>query len=192
MKTLPIQILTGKDLKKLRKSYGLTQKEVAKKAGVSQSLIARIEAEKVDPRVSTLKKILNSILSVKAEKNAGDVMHSPVIWVETKTLVKDAVNLMEKYGISQLPVLENEKIVGSIQEGTIIKKILESKEPKKIFSLKVEDLMEEPFPTVSLNTSFDEVLALFTHEKPAVLVVDKGKLVGIIAKIDIITSVGTK
>jgi len=189
---LSIQILTGKDLKKLRKSYGLTQKEVAKKAGVSQSLIARIEAEKVDPRVSTLKKILNSILSVKAEKNAGDVMHSPVIWVETKTLVKDAVNLMEKYGISQLPVLENEKIVGSIQEGTIIKKILESKEPKKIFSLKVEDLMEEPFPTVSLNTSFDEVLALFTHEKPAVLVVDKGKLVGIIAKIDIITSVGTK
>ena len=192
MKTLSIQILTGKDLKKLRKSYGLTQKEVAKKAGVSQSLIARIEAEKVDPRVSTLKKILNSILSVKAEKNAGDIMHSPVIWVETKTLVKDAVNLMEKYGISQLPVLENEKIVGSIQEGTIIKKILESKEPKKIFSLKVEDLMEEPFPTVSLNTSFDEVLALFTHEKPAVLVVDKGKLVGIITKIDIITSVGTK
>jgi len=189
---LSIQILTGKDLKKLRKSYGLTQKEVAKKAGVSQSLIARIEAEKVDPRVSTLKKILNSILSVKTEKNAGDIMHSPVIWVETKTLVKDAVNLMEKYGISQLPVLENEKIVGSIQEGTIIRKILESKEPKKIFSLKVEDLMEEPFPTVSLNTSFDEVLALFTHEKPAVLVVDKGKLVGIITKIDIITSVGTK
>jgi len=189
---LSLQILSGEDLKRLRKSYGLTQKEVAKKAGVSQSLIARIEAGKIDPRLSTVKKILNSILSVKRGLDAASIMHSPVISVDVKDSVRKAVDLMEKHGISQLPVFDGDRIVGSVLEGTIIRRILQGKEPEKVFSLKVEDVMEEPFTTVSPRTSINEILTLFTHEKPAVLVVDKGKPVGIITKIDLITSIRSR
>ena len=46
------------ELRSLRKKANLTQKELAMKAGISQALIARIEAGDVDPRVSTLRKIL--------------------------------------------------------------------------------------------------------------------------------------
>ena len=186
---MSLSVISGEDLRRLRVSHGLTQKEVAKKAGVSQSLVARIEAGKVDPRLSTLKKILNSIMSIKVKKTAMSVMHSPVVSVRVKDSVKKAVDLMEKHGISQLPVVDDGMIVGSVQEGTIIRKLLQSKDPEKIFRLKVGEVMEEPFTMVAPSTSIDEVLTLFTHEKPAVLVVDKGKLVGIITKIDVITSI---
>ncbi|MHA1431033.1 MAG: helix-turn-helix domain-containing protein, partial [Candidatus Freyarchaeota archaeon] len=51
---------TPEDIKRLRKKVGLTQTELAEKAGVSQSLIARIESGSVDPRLSTLQRILNA------------------------------------------------------------------------------------------------------------------------------------
>lgn len=181
-------ILSGEDLRRLRKARGLTQKEVARRAGVSQSLIARIEAGKVDPRLSTVKKILSSILSIGKEKDASSIMHSPIIFVDVRDSVRRAVDLMEKNGISQLPVLDGERVVGSVHEGTLIRKILQSKNPEEVFSLKVGEVMEEPFTTIGLRTSLKEILTLFTHEKPAVLVVDKGKPVGIITKIDVITA----
>ncbi|MCD4809259.1 MAG: helix-turn-helix domain-containing protein, partial [Methanosarcinales archaeon] len=48
---------TPGDIKKRRVGLNLTQNELAKLAGVSQPLIARIEAGDVDPRLSTLTKI---------------------------------------------------------------------------------------------------------------------------------------
>ncbi|MHA1315870.1 MAG: helix-turn-helix domain-containing protein [Candidatus Helarchaeota archaeon] len=62
------KIPTGEDLKKLRKESKLTQTELARLAGVSQSLIARIEKNDVDPKCSTMRKILGAIESVKSDK----------------------------------------------------------------------------------------------------------------------------
>jgi len=44
-------------IKKMRKKFGLTQAKLAKMAGVSQSLIAKIESEKIDPSYKIAKKI---------------------------------------------------------------------------------------------------------------------------------------
>lgn len=51
---------TPRDIKKRRVGLNLTQNELAKLAGVSQPLIARIEAGDVDPRLSTLTKIFDA------------------------------------------------------------------------------------------------------------------------------------
>ncbi|HML25821.1 MAG TPA: helix-turn-helix domain-containing protein, partial [Methanomethylovorans sp.] len=51
---------TPDSIRQKRNELRLTQSELAKRAGVSQPLIARIEAGDVDPRLSTLKRIFNA------------------------------------------------------------------------------------------------------------------------------------
>ncbi|MHA1722682.1 MAG: CBS domain-containing protein [Candidatus Baldrarchaeia archaeon] len=187
---------TPEDIKRLRKKVGLTQTELAKLAGVSQSLIARIEKGTVDPRLSTLRRILEAIklveMRAKKSKSARDVMYSPVITIKSKEKVKKAIELMEKYAISQLPVVNDNGVpVGSITESTVLKKLL-SGDPEKIFQLKVEEIMEESFPTITPSTNIKDIQQLILKKYPAVLVMEKGKIVGIITKIDLITGVAVK
>jgi len=187
---------TPEDIKRLRKKVGLTQTELAKLAGVSQSLIARIEKGTVDPRLSTLRRILEAIklveMRAKKSKSARDVMYSPVITIKSKEKVKKAIELMEKYAISQLPVVNDNGVpVGSITESTVLKKLL-SGDPEKIFQLKVEEIMEESFPTITPSTNIKDIQQLILKKYPAVLVMEKGKIVGIITKIDLITGIAVK
>jgi len=186
-----VSLPTPEDIKKLRKKVGLTQTELAKLAGVSQSLIARIEKGTVDPRLSTLRKIIEAIklveMRAKKAKSAKDVMYSPVITIKSSEKVKKAIELMEKYAISQLPVVNDKGVpVGSITESTVLKKLL-SGEPEKILKLKVEEIMEESFPTITTSTNIKDIQQLILKKYPAVLVMEKGKIVGIITKIDLIT-----
>jgi len=186
-----VSLPTPEDIKKLRKKVGLTQTELAKLAGVSQSLIARIEKGTVDPRLSTLRKIIEAIklveMRAKKAKSAKDVMYSPVITIKSSEKVKKAIELMEKYAISQLPVVNDKGVpVGSITESTVLKKLL-SGEPEKMLKLKVEEIMEESFPTITTSTNIKDIQQLILKKYPAVLVMEKGKIVGIITKIDLIT-----
>jgi len=186
-----VSLPTPEDIKKLRKKVGLTQTELAKLAGVSQSLIARIEKGTVDPRLSTLRRIIEAIklveMRAKKAKSAKDVMYSPVITIKSSEKVKKAIELMEKYAISQLPVVNDNGVpVGSITESTVLKKLL-SGEPEKILKLKVEEIMEESFPTITPSTNIKDIQQLILKKYPAVLVMEKGKIVGIITKIDLIT-----
>ncbi|MEM2875876.1 MAG: CBS domain-containing protein [Candidatus Bathyarchaeia archaeon] len=188
---MSVTIPTPEELRRLRLQAGLTQKELAKRAGLSQSLIARIESGDIDPRLSTLRKILSAIPFKESFKTASQVMCSPVIYVTPEDSIREAVDLMEKHGISQLPVINGSKIVGSVREDSLIREIFQSKEPNKIFDKKVKEVMDEAFPTVSPSTSIVEVLSAFLYAKPAVLVVERGKICGIITKIDIIKAMRT-
>ena len=189
---MAITLASGAEIKKIRKTMGLTQKNLAERSGVSQSLIARIEAGSVDSRLSTLNKILSALTVLQEKRTAADVMHAPVITVETKDSVRRAVELMEKHGISQMPVLENGRVTGNVQEATLMRRILQSREPEKIFNLTLENVMENSFPIVSLSAEIEEVLGFLSHDQPAILVMDKGLLIGIITKIDIISSARTR
>ena len=167
---------------------GITQKKLAKKAGVSQSLIARIEKNSVDPRLSTVRKILDALSLIKEGKIAKDVMHSPVITIKITDTVRKAVELMRKHAISQLPVLKGTKIVGSVRESTIIYRMTRGGDVRKVFFSPVYNIMETPFITVNASTDVDEVLSIISSGHSAVLVLEKGRLIGIITKIDVLYS----
>ncbi|MGP8331846.1 MAG: helix-turn-helix domain-containing protein, partial [Methanosarcinaceae archaeon] len=62
-----MQLPTPGDLKQKRTELCLTQSELAKRAGVSQPLIARIESGDVDPRLSTLWKIFEAFGAIEKE-----------------------------------------------------------------------------------------------------------------------------
>jgi predicted transcriptional regulator len=115
-------------------------------------------------------------------------MHSPVITIDAKESVKRAVDIMEKHSISQMPVLKENRIIGGIREATIINCILRSGNPEKIFSGTIYSIMERKFPTVNPSTSIEEVVYMLSQDQPAVIVMNNNKLIGIITKIDAISS----
>jgi len=179
---------TSEDIRRLRLKAGLTQKELAKRAGVSQSLIARIERGDINPRLSTLRKIVEVLYEVLEEGlTAEAIMHKPVISVHEDDSVEKVVKIMEKYGISQVPVLDsNNRVVGTIMESTILKQLV-NKKVENIFKKKAKEIMEPPLPVIPPSTKNSTILSLLS-EYPAVLVSSQGKIIGIISKIDFIKS----
>jgi predicted transcriptional regulator len=81
------------DLKKMRRLLGLTQSQLASLSGVSQSLIAKIEAGRVDPSYNRAKKIFEVLESHqrKGWTRASDVMVKEVITASPESSVGDAV-----------------------------------------------------------------------------------------------------
>lgn len=169
-------------LKKIRKHLDLTQHQFAQKIGVSQSMIAKIESGKLDPTYSYVKKIEAAInsLTKHEEKEAKDIMIKNIITAKPENKASDIIKLMNKYDISQLPILQSGKVVGLITESSILEKDLE-----EIRNLKVKELMIGAPPLISENTKISVISSLLKHF-PVVLVLEKGKLVGLIAKSDLL------
>jgi len=166
-------------LKKMRLEAGLTQSQLAKMVGVSQAHIAKIEGEKVDPRLSTVNKILE-ILTDRKRKRCSEIMTRDVIVTNPKEKIKKVSEIMVKHAISQLPVVENGQIVGMITEEGIVKH-LSSDISEEI----VENIMEPPLPSVPEDTDLVTIRSILeTHS--GVLVTRKGKLVGIITRSDLL------
>lgn len=185
-------IPNGSLIRRLRKAVGLTQKELAKRAGLSQSLISRIERGNIDPRLSTVRKIMKVIegLSINGKITARQIMHKPVITVKANQPVRVAVELMEKYDISQLPVVDEEgKPIGALQESTLINYLIRERNFRRFSEKRILNIMEEPFPQVAPGTSIRELLYIFSQGAPAVLVVEDRGISGIITKIDLITTI---
>jgi len=176
------------ELKNLRKRAGLTQKELAKRAGVSQSLIARIESGSVNPRVSTLKKIISVIEEELGGKvKAEHIMRTNVITTKPDAEIYEVAKIMWKNGISQLPVVDKEgRPIGVIKEDNIVKALLFHKNREKILKMRVRELMEGPLPTVPPEEGVEKIIRILINGFPAVLVMKGGRLKGIITKSDII------
>ncbi len=171
-------IITGEYLRLLRKKALLSQTELAKKIGISQAHIAKIETGKVNPTLNTVNKILAAINPKETEK-CKDVMERKVKFIKPNDNVKKTLVVMRKYGISQLPVMKNSIHVGSVSESTLLKNF------EHIEGKKVRDIMEKPFPIMDENEDIGVLPALMEFHQ-AVLVSSKGKICGIITKLDML------
>jgi len=170
---------TPQDLRTRRKELDLTQSELAGRADVSQPLIARIEGGDVDPRLSTLRRIVNALEEVEGDVvYASDLMHEEVISVAPDDAVREAERTMEEEAYSQLPVIQHGTPVGSISHGDIITA------GEEVGEAPVREVMGESFPHVSPDTTIDEVRNLLDHYK-AVMVTEGGNTVGIITEADV-------
>ncbi|MEM1671777.1 MAG: CBS domain-containing protein [Archaeoglobaceae archaeon] len=168
------------DIKARRKRLGITQKELAELVGVSQSLIAKLESGVLDPKLSLIKRIINALNELESKNYwAKNIMNSPVIIAESSDSVKKIAKIMIEKGISQLPVVQGEKIIGSVTERGIFKAFFEGKS-----DILVRDIIEDPLPIVKPSESIFEISKLLL-EHPAVLVVEGRNILGIITKHDI-------
>ena len=172
-------VIRGSTLKRLRVEMGLTQRKLAELVGVSQAHIAKIEKESVDPRLSTVNKLLK-VLTEGEGKKCRDVMTRQVISAKPTDRILKVSQLMMKYAISQLPVLEGGKIVGTITEESIVRNLSST-----LADERVEKIMQAPLPSVPEDTSTSMIQPLL-QDHPAVLVVSRGEIVGIIARSDLL------
>jgi len=181
-----MHIPTPEELRSRREALGMRQTELAKQAGISQSMVARIEAGNVDPRVSTLNKILIVLNSAEPKKmRAAQIMHSPVISVQPQDVISRAVDIFEKNNISQLPVIERGIAVGCISESVIVKAI-EQQRLHRTHLFFVKDFMETGFPTVPPDMDVETVINIL-QQNHAVLVVEGRAVKGVITKHDLIS-----
>jgi len=179
-------IPSPEELRLLRLKAGLTQSEVAKRAGVSQSLIARIESGKVNPRVSTLLRIYRALESyLEDELTACDIMSSPVVYVTPDTELVEATRIMWERGFSQLPVIkpDTRENVGTLFDDDILSAFI--RENARASRLTVSDVMSDPLPLVPCGTKVRVVARMLSRGVPAVLVEQGMEVVGIITKSDI-------
>lgn len=180
-------IIHPSEIRSLRLDVGLTQAELAEAAGVTQAYIAKIESGAADPKVSTLERISRALSEARAEERntASQIMARPIISVGRKDSIEKAIQLMETHDISQIPVIQNNRQVGSIKEETIVHRISTGDNMFKLVEENVEEIMEDPFPTVGGEAELETIFPLLEHN-PAVLVLEEGNPIGIITKADIL------
>ena len=176
------------EVSRLRKKHQLTQKELSNRAGVSQSLIAKIEAGKMDPSYSKAQQIFNALhnLENSTEPKAKELMNIKILFAKSHESVKEIIKLMKIKGISQVPIFSGEKVIGIITESAIIKELAEN--PQRINHLKAHEVMEETPPIISLQQSFRTILELL-KENSLLLVAEKGEIKGVITKSDLLGKV---
>jgi len=175
-----------KEIKRRRKALGLTQKKLAMLAGVSQSVVAKIESEKVSPSYTIVKKLFDVFeeMSRESRVTAKQIMSKRVMSARKSEKVGRAVETMRKLGYSQLPVLHGNQVIGTISEKIILDIVSNGKSLSDILNKKVESVMTEALPRISEDESIDVISALLQNNQ-AVLVTKKGKVVGIITKADL-------
>ena len=81
-----MSIDVGSHLKAVRQMHGLSQRELAKRAGVTNGLISLIEQNRVSPSVSSLKKVLDGIPMALAEFFTRDLSGKPDVFFPRSVL----------------------------------------------------------------------------------------------------------
>ena len=108
-----------------------------------------------------------------------------LITVNSSNSVSDAVELMKKYDIEQIPVIDGGIVCGSISEGGLFQKIFSNPDIKKE---SIHAVLEVPYPFVSFDTPVEKLGSLITKENGAVLAKDEKGDIHIVTKYDIIQS----
>ncbi len=106
-----------------------------------------------------------------------------LVQVASAAQVRQALNLMSTFNVSQLPVIEDDKCIGSLIEHTLMSQALD--EPT-LLDRPVREVMAAPFPVVELALTLDRLAPMLTQESPAALVVDGSRLAGIVSRYDVL------
>ncbi len=139
--------------------------------------------------------------------DAGHRELPPLISVCTSATVREVVDVMHKYGISQMPVVRmpdesehqgdashpphagqmgispDDAVVGSVQEKSLLELIFRN---PQVIEEPVETIMEPAFPEVTVNEEIQRILPLLLDGTSTVMVQDNGKPIGILTRTDVL------
>jgi cystathionine beta-synthase len=106
-----------------------------------------------------------------------------VVSVSLTDSLADAAELLKRYGISQTPVIENGKMVGSLTENLLLHRLI-SGEPLQDSA--VGDIQGPPFPIIGADAPAKDAYEYFSGCQAAVAVMCRGVLEGIVTKSDLL------
>jgi cystathionine beta-synthase len=96
---------------------------------------------------------------------------------------RQALNLMETYDISQLPIVDNGTCIGALSEGNLMAHAIAS---PSVLDRQVREVMEAPYPVVAPDLPMEKLSELLSRDTPAVLVQQGDDLAGIITRYDVL------
>ncbi|WEK35290.1 MAG: pyridoxal-phosphate dependent enzyme [Candidatus Pseudobacter hemicellulosilyticus] len=118
---------------------------------------------------------------------SGRAASQKLVTVTPEQSVGDTVELMKKYDIEHIPVLQDGGLVGAISEGGLFQKVFSDPE---IRTATVQSVMEAPYPLVDFSTPIEKLRTLINKDNGAVLSKDEAGHLHIVTKYDVIQALG--
>ena len=107
----------------------------------------------------------------------------PLVFVAPGAPIREALDLIDEHNVSQLPVLEEGRPVGSVTESALLSAVME--DPARLAN-EVRELASDPFPVVDVEAELQEISGQLTRRTPALLVAENGTVRGILTRYDVI------
>ncbi|RZS67045.1 cystathionine beta-synthase [Pseudobacter ginsenosidimutans] len=118
----------------------------------------------------------------------GRSVKQKLVTIQPAGTVSDAVELMKKYDIEHIPVMNGNGIIGAISESGLFNKVFSNPDIK---TATIESVMEQPFPVVDFNTPLEKLRSLINKDNGAVLGKDDAGNYHIVTKYDVIQALGS-
>lgn len=108
---------------------------------------------------------------------------SQLIAIDPNSTVQHALDIFKKYDISQLPVIDKGKPVGSVNDNELMSAVLEH---SSLLDKPVSQIMQDTFPIIGADAPIEHAVELLTKKYSAVLIEDNKKITGIVTRYDVI------
>jgi predicted transcriptional regulator len=173
------------EIRKRRLALGVSLGELARAVGRSDATLSRIERGKIRPSYDLVQKILKYLEEQEGlatpRLTVKDIMNRAVVTVDSSATLHVAAQRMESGAFSQLPVVGEGRVVGSLSEGALLRALSHPRAQR----IRVREILEPAYPIVEEGFPAELLPSLFAHY-PAVLVTRRGDLKGIVTKADLI------
>jgi cystathionine beta-synthase len=125
----------------------------------------------------------------------GELLHAKhgglpeLVTISAHAKVAEAIDVMEQYSISQLPVVRDGEtgsladVIGSLQDRDLLERVFKNGDA---LHEDVATAMQPPLATVEANASVDEIVSSLTGRSNAVVVAQDGRPVGVVTRSDLL------
>lgn len=173
------------EIRRRRAALGISLAELARAVGRSDATLSRIERGQIRPSYELVQKILGYLEAQEGlatpRLTVADLVSPSLVSVESSATLLTAAQRMESGGFSQLPVLDDGRVVGSLSESALLRALAQSDTRR----LRVRDVLEKAYPVVDEGFPAD-LLPPLLGRYPGVLVAHRGEVRGIVTKADLI------
>jgi predicted transcriptional regulator len=173
------------EVRRRRIALGISLGDLARAVGRSDATLSRIERGQIRPSYELVQRILSYLEAQEGlstpKLTVADLMSRSLTTVPSSALLAEAARRMEGGAFSQLPVVDDGRVVGSLSESALLRALADSGTRKT----RVREVLETAYPVVEEGFPAD-LLPPLLGRYPAVLVAHRGELRGIVTKADLI------
>jgi cystathionine beta-synthase len=123
----------------------------------------------------------------------GDVMRTigrrAVISLDLNDKVSRATDMFKEHGISQMPVLDDNKLAGILTESDLLHQLMTGRVDRNTV---VAEVMERKVSTVSMHAGSGELPRIFERGEVAIVVDEDKSIIGILTKMDLIEMLASR
>ena len=173
------------EIRRRRVALGVSLGDLARAVGRSDATLSRIERGQIQPSYELVQRILTFLEAQEGvatpKLTVGDLRSRSLVTIGSTAYLTEAAQRMESGGFSQLPVVDDGRVVGALSESALLRALGEP----SVRRARVRDVLETAYPVVDESFPAD-LLPPILGRYPAVLVAHRGELNGIVTKADLI------